>query len=329
MKKVLFFAFAVLGMAMATSRAHAAISSSLAFFSAGTDSVTIYVNYSGSAGAGSGDQIGIQFGKSTSPNMDSVSAQFTTDSSGQVVFQFKNLESGTQYRYRLYAFDGTLGVVIFYPSSSGFYYVTTVWVPQSSISQTSYLNCAGIVKTVDIGPVSSNDPNTWVKVLADTGANPTFTGTYSLTWTMPQFNIGAVGTVMSYSIGVTSLIKVDANNPSTAYQVKVIVWNSGGWKDSTVSMCMLPTGIDELGERESFAIFPNPAIDDITVKSTIGGNLKLYDIAGREVRSEKIVPGQTFIQMKDILPGLYFYRLIDEKGRGEVTAGKIVFQKKE
>ncbi len=105
------------------------------------------------------------------------------------------------------------------------------------------------------------------------------------------------------------------------------MWNSAGWKDSTISsLCAVLASTNELSSGESFTIFPNPIADEAFIKSTVEGNLTLYDVTGREVREQKILPGQILLEHKDVMPGVYFYHLIATKGKGEIT-GKLLFTK--
>jgi hypothetical protein len=144
---------------------------------------------------------------------------------------------------------------------------------------------------------------------------------------MPQFNIGAIGTTNSYTINVNQVIQYVPHpaNTTMLYSVKVIM-STTNWKDSTISTCGIYAAVNELSEGESFTIFPNPIVDQATVKSTVEGNLTLYDLTGREVGSQRISQGQSALDHKDMLPGFYFYRLIADEGKGELS-GKLLFVK--
>jgi hypothetical protein len=301
------------------------ITGGMAFFTSAIDTQAFYFDYLGSTGPF--DQIGFQHGKASASMFDTTMVQYVTSMpAGQAVFVRKNLISGTQYRFKFFVFDAANGTVTFYPGGNGCYYATTVWVSQTSISSQSFLYCSGAVKIADVA-LSTNNPQTWIRVVADTGANPTFNSIYSLTYSMPQFNIGAIGTTNSYTIDVSQVIKYVPHpaNTTMLYSVKVIM-STTNWKDSTISTCGIYAAVNELSQGESFTIFPNPIVDQAVIKSTVEGNLTLYDLTGREVGSQRISQGQSSLDHKDMLPGFYFYRLIADEGKGELS-GKLLFVK--
>jgi hypothetical protein len=78
--------------------------------------------------------------------------------------------------------------------------------------------------------------------------------------------------------------------------------------------------------KESFKIFPNPVVDVSTVSSSIGGNLQLYDLTGKLISTQSISEGQTVLNHKEIVPGIYFLQFSNMKGE-RITTEKIIIMK--
>jgi hypothetical protein len=83
------------------------------------------------------------------------------------------------------------------------------------------------------------------------------------------------------------------------------------------------TGIEEIeGTKQS--IYPNPTHNTFTISfsgqlTVDNGQLKIYDMTGREVYRDEIVHRTSYIVNQNLSPGIYFVR---------VEAGKKVYQQK-
>jgi PKD repeat protein len=79
-----------------------------------------------------------------------------------------------------------------------------------------------------------------------------------------------------------------------------------------------PTGMDEVSEKNNFNIYPNPANDKMTIKSTNqklnGSNIIIYDLIGRKVLEESVInPTSEFtLSLNELKPGTYFLFIQNE-----------------
>jgi len=79
--------------------------------------------------------------------------------------------------------------------------------------------------------------------------------------------------------------------------------------DGTVS-------IKENKTEEAFTLYPNPATNTLTIKTALTGkNLQLHinDVSGREILIQTVYNGKT-VNVTDLKPGIYFYRLTAKNG---------------
>ncbi|ROL59230.1 T9SS C-terminal target domain-containing protein [Bacteroidetes/Chlorobi group bacterium ChocPot_Mid] len=80
------------------------------------------------------------------------------------------------------------------------------------------------------------------------------------------------------------------------------------------------TDVDEIQTESELFVLPNPASDYITI-SGISGNIKIFDIMGREVWGGFITEGER-ISVKDLNAGIYYI-----KAEGEMLTKKFVIMK--
>jgi len=74
-------------------------------------------------------------------------------------------------------------------------------------------------------------------------------------------------------------------------------------------------------------VYPNPAGDEIFIRA-LGPQeemyFQLYDITGRKMMMEPVIPGITRIPLPDISSGLYFYRVVN--AGAVIKAGRIIIR---
>jgi len=97
------------------------------------------------------------------------------------------------------------------------------------------------------------------------------------------------------------------------------------WYDNKVFPCVMETGtlgVDEAETSGVFALFPNPATDDLNITGTgivSGTDYTLLDLNGRVIFSGKTrQDGLVNISIQTLSPGVYFVRLADSKGQPHV-----------
>ncbi len=61
--------------------------------------------------------------------------------------------------------------------------------------------------------------------------------------------------------------------------------------------------------NESITVFPNPSVDNITVKGLEGGNLKIVDLSGKVYRSINDIKFRQNVPVNDLNPGIYLVYL--------------------
>jgi hypothetical protein len=83
-------------------------------------------------------------------------------------------------------------------------------------------------------------------------------------------------------------------------------WNMICTADTTISTCYQPVGISDI-ENSEFAIFPNPANDNIVFKSTSEmTKIELYDLSGKLIlKNENLFDLNVDIDISNFLAGMY------------------------
>lgn len=126
------------------------------------------------------------------------------------------------------------------------------------------------------------------------------------------------------------------NGGSVAYSFGQIVYRANTDTDGSVTEGVQQpyeistvTGMDEIEISISVSIFPNPAADFLTLQldATTELNIQsmsyqLYDNSGKLLRNEKITGSQTSIIMSNLLPAVYFVKVME--GNKDVRTFKII-----
>lgn len=116
--------------------------------------------------------------------------------------------------------------------------------------------------------------------------------------------------------------------PNTEYYALAMGKNADGvWGELAMQEFATTgtTGIVCLESQPSFAIYPNPVAEVITVASSNGvSRVELCDLQGRVVKTEQMSGIATRINVSDCPAGVYLLRVTDSEGR--VSVRKVVVE---
>jgi hypothetical protein len=62
-------------------------------------------------------------------------------------------------------------------------------------------------------------------------------------------------------------------------------------------------------KEEGFSVYPNPATNEITIKNAEGGEMKIYNLLGQEILSQKINSDKEVVNIQSLLSGTYIIRM--------------------
>lgn len=110
------------------------------------------------------------------------------------------------------------------------------------------------------------------------------------------------------------------------------------WDDMTVTVVDSPTGVGIKGNapdqasKSYLTVYPNPAGENVNFHftGTFSGDyenmLKIFDLTGREIYREKLIPGQDNlgIDVSSWMPGIYFY--CDVRSGLVIGSGKLIIR---
>ena len=77
-------------------------------------------------------------------------------------------------------------------------------------------------------------------------------------------------------------------------------------------------GLEDIGkENLNIIVYPNPAKDNITIKTNQlnGGNLFIYDIMGRELTGKQINNDETIVDISSLNSGIYILKAISKDNK--------------
>lgn len=86
------------------------------------------------------------------------------------------------------------------------------------------------------------------------------------------------------------------------------------------------TGIDEQALNTQVSLFPNPSNGVLHISNNSGSELRfeLMDITGKTVQRTQVGMDNTMVNVDQLAPGMYLYRLSDSNGTA-TRAGKLLF----
>lgn len=112
----------------------------------------------------------------------------------------------------------------------------------------------------------------------------------------------------------TNQVTFTSNNPSGYNNAYAYINNAGDtipvfWQtfgDST----LLLMGIKEIENLNVFQIYPNPAINYITIQSPQNSTIDILNIQGQTILQRPLQQGKTDINISDLVKGVYILRLL-------------------
>ncbi len=121
--------------------------------------------------------------------------------------------------------------------------------------------------------------------------------------------------VSIYEGGKVTPAVADANNDGL---YDLVIGNYAGGVSMFYGDTTVFTGQTEVQQISSFSLFPNPANENLVVKTekVIHGKqvFIIHDLAGKEVMRKEIFTQQTTISVADLPSGMYLCTLVDENG---------------
>ncbi|KAB1063234.1 T9SS type A sorting domain-containing protein [Salibacter halophilus] len=78
-----------------------------------------------------------------------------------------------------------------------------------------------------------------------------------------------------------------------------------------VELPSVPTSVDEVVNKENVSIYPNPAVDQLTIElpNDVQGEVEIYDMLGSMVRTDRLNSARNVIDMSELSAGQYIYRI--------------------
>lgn len=146
----------------------------------------------------------------------------------------------------------------------------------------------------------------------------------TLTWDAPRSLTGYKVMRNDEVVGETNeLSYTDSNVPDGEYKYSVVAMYKGGESQSeTVDVKVGIVGVGESSDIE-FTIYPNPANDVVTIKSSAQKyEYQMINNLGQVVLSGAL-SGENTISVKNINKGIYFLKLIAD---GEVSINRLIIQ---
>lgn len=109
---------------------------------------------------------------------------------------------------------------------------------------------------------------------------------------------------------------------TSSYSVGQITYTSDVGSNGSVSQGVQQPfeifilGVDEFPEIKVMMVFPNPTTEVITLKTgsytSEALQYVLFDLNGREVKSQKITQSVTQIHLENLPPTIYFLKVLDQ-----------------
>ncbi len=109
---------------------------------------------------------------------------------------------------------------------------------------------------------------------------------------------------ISDSINVANVIKVKTGN----IYLGGSIWSAIGQRDILILKYAFTTNIAEADVFSEMILFPNPCDNNLTLRLENFKGMQsavIYDVNGNMVKSQKIYPGQTTLELADLSPGFY------------------------
>jgi len=72
-------------------------------------------------------------------------------------------------------------------------------------------------------------------------------------------------------------------------------------------------------------IYPNPAMDEITIEGASGAEITIYNMPGQKMLSSKILSDKAIMDIRQLIPGVYIVEVVTVSGN-VVTKQLVVAQ---
>lgn len=148
--------------------------------------------------------------------------------------------------------------------------------------------------------------------------------------------LGLTGLQAQTSVNATGG-NASGSGGSTSYSVGQVVYTTNTGTNGSVAQGVqqpyeisVVTGLEEAkGINLSVSAYPNPTTDYLTLEVNASTTLsiqsmtyQLYDMSGKLLQNEKITDNQTSIVMRNLVPAIYFVKVV--QGNKELKTFKII-----
>lgn len=203
-----------------------------------------------------------------------------------------NASGATTYSWNSVS-AGTLGQVVYTPNSTSTF---------TLVASTQSLNATCLstyVSTVLVNPIPSMNAVADKTISICRGVSNTLTATGALTYTWSGLNSNAAQVIVT---------------PSTTTTYTVFGSSSAGCEGNAqvqvkVTIC---SGITEIATTSVFEVYPNPAKNEIHIKSDILMLLELLDMNGRLIKMITINTGDCTLDISSLSRGMYLLKAKDQ-----------------
>lgn len=170
-----------------------------------------------------------------------------------------------------------------------------------------------IVVTSQISNINTNSAVTGGTVVIDGGFFVTQKGVCWAQSNMPDTN-------NSHSIDGNGIGQFASNinglSSGTTYYVRAYATNSTGTSyGNVVAFTTETSSIEDIYNKDNLIIYPNPANDFITVKTSdikSGSILTIYDVTGRIVLEKGLIQNESQIDIGKLVSGIYYVKIVNE-----------------
>jgi len=120
--------------------------------------------------------------------------------------------------------------------------------------------------------------------------------------------VSSAGLVTGVTEGMDTVIYTVSNawcSADTELLVKVMgLWDCGALGSSNVAT----------SQYANVQIYPNPAMDEITIEGASGAEITIYNMPGQKMMSSKILSDKTIVDIRQLIPGVYVVEVVAASG---------------
>ncbi len=154
--------------------------------------------------------------------------------------------------------------------------------------------------------------------LTSSGSNDVFVAKYDANGNV-DWAIKGGGSTYDQGYGVSidnngSLILAGTYVSNPANFGGMTIPNTNGNDDMFITKVALLTSNNEIMPEINISVFPNPANDNLTIRSSEKANVDIYTLQGQLVKSTQSKEEETTINLTNLSKGVYLIKVITEKG---------------